>query len=248
MLSLSALMLPLCIVQMRYMPRARGIFISPNFLGGYAALNIFLALIARSRLGASVNLIMLLLSQSRGAILATAISSLVVVCPLTPKPRWPALAGLLGVTTAIVGTISYARGWPLLDEPRLGIWRLALQVGMHRPLLGWGQYGITLGFNQATNFYSIPIEWFVYTGIVGIAAGAWMLAEAIRASDRTSLAFLICWFVNGLTMGARPETSIALFTVLGLFASERRDVARRAVVINDHKPFLDSRVRAAGTD
>ena len=243
----SCLMLPLCIAQMWFMPRARGVFVSANFLGGYAALNIFLAVILADRLQwwnnlalwiiGSANLLMLLLSQGRGAMVAAVIGGSLTMSSTKPRLR----AGLLFVGIAAIAAASLIRNIDSIS-PRFDIWQMAWNGALMRPLLGWGQNGLLLGITGVTSYYSIPLEWFVNAGVLGVLAGAWVLWEAWRGADNSSRAFLAVWFVNGLFMFTRPETSFALFTVLALL--KRRDVNRLAIVVEHNQPFLDRRVRA----
>ena len=253
LLIVSIFMLPLCIAQIWVMPRARGIFVSPNFLGGYAALNIFLTLELAHRLNlatclndtnswkvglfVSANAMMLLLSQSRGAMVAAVIGGSLTIPSTKPRLR----AGLLFVGVTVIAAASLIRTSDSIS-PRFDIWQMAWNGALMRPLLGWGQNGLLLGITGVTSYYSIPLEWFVNAGVLGVLAGAGVLWEAWRGADNSSRAFLAVWFVNGLFMFTRPETSFALFTVLALL--KRRDVNRLAVVIQHDQPLLDRRVRA----
>lgn len=180
-----------------WMPRARGPFASPNFLGAYAVLMFFLAWhagvaqlveqgsckpqVARSNRGRWLhgiiiaNLLSVALSQSRGALMALG-AGLIVIAWSCRRLR---LAASL-TTIAALAAIPFIR--PGTTDPRMEIWSLGWQAAQQRLLLGWGQGGVAIG--GLDSFYSIPLEWLLASGILGVAAGAWLLAEAALAAQR----------------------------------------------------------------
>jgi hypothetical protein len=234
--------------------RARGPFASPNFLGAYSVLMLFLAVgrslyvqtptsAYRPKVGASVagcilvptaNLISLALSQSRGALLALG-AGLVVMLWL--RHRWWALSA------AMIATLTAVTIRSGVDEARWEIWRLGWQAAMLRPVTGWGQGGLVIG--GLDRFYSIPLEVFIESGILGVAAGAWLLIAVWRVGMRP---FLAAWFVQGLFLFSIPATNVLLVTVLTYLASEHRNIADRARGIDDNEPALNGRVRTGGAD
>ncbi len=254
-----------------WMPRARGAFVSPNFLGAYAVLMVFLAVasacgvegfrIAPQQVGgdcktaarwrsiclAAANLISLALSQSRGALLALGAGLAVLIVFL------PGLKKLSGLTIRLSGltmVLVFAIACALLirsgnEESRMGMWLVGLQGGLQRPVTGWGIGGLMVsGLNR---FYSIPIEWFTNAGILGVMAGTWLLAAAtwVARGQPALLAFLAAWFVQGLFLDGTPATNMLLVTVLAWLArSEHRHVADDAGRVDDDHPALDGRVRA----
>jgi hypothetical protein len=177
-LALSVAIAVLAVVQMWWLPRARGPFASPNFLGAYSVLMLFLA-IARNGdkvgevrpIAVAANLLSLALSQSRGALLALGAGLLVMLW--RRHPRWALLAAAIATLTAV--TIRSG-----VDEARWEIWRLGWQAAMLRPVTGWGQGGLVIGGLDV--FYSIPLEVFIESGLLGVLTGAWLLiAAAIQA-------------------------------------------------------------------
>jgi hypothetical protein len=296
-LALSVAIAVLAVVQMWWMPRARGPFASPNFLGAYAVLMFFLAVAAGrtrsvvshgaecngeteiqtvascrywSRPTALANLLSLALSQSRGAILALG-AGLAVMSLGVVRRRWASLAAVACCCASLGVAIAIRPG---VDEARWEIWRLGWQAAMLRPVTGWGQGGLVIGGLDV--FYSIPLEVFIESGILGVAAGAWVLAEAVRKclndvkeranrdqrnhgeskprphlgsiGDHALLAFLAAWLVQGLFLFSIPTTNVLLVTVLAYLASEHRNVADRARGVDDDEPALNGRMRAGGAD
>jgi len=228
-LALSVAIAALAVAQMWWMPRARGPFASSNFLGAYAVLMFFLAVdrslyiqtpasAYRPKVGASVagcilastaNFLSLALSQSRGAILALG-AGLAVMSLGVVRRR----CALLACCCASLGAAIVIR--PGADEARGMIWRLGWQAALQRPLTGWGQGGLVI--NGLDRFYSIPLEVFIASGILGVSAGAWLLFAAAKVALKKGsphlLAFLAAWFVQGLFLFSIPATSVLLVTVL----------------------------------
>lgn len=219
----------LAVVQMWFMPRARGPFISPNFLGAYAVLMVFLAAAGHCWPLMAVNGLSLALSQSRGAILALGAGLAVLLHFRAAKCNSAARIALssacLVAALAIVLSIRTNAG-----EARFGIWLVALQAASQRLVTGYGQNGLWI--SGLGSFYSIPIEWLINAGIPGILAGGWLLYEGARAArgQPALLAFLAAWFVQGLFLFSTPTTSIMLFGVLGYLAKKMK-----ATDVADHR-------------
>ena len=223
-LALSVAIALLAVAQMWAMPRARGPFASPNLLGAYAVLMFFLSL-GRANGGgsearkpgytapglyAAANLLSLALSQSRGAILALGAVLLY---------RWSRSCALL-TGAALVLTVALIR--PDAVEARWGIWRIGLQAASQRLLLGWGQGGLFI--SGLGSFYSIPLEWLINAGILGVLAGTWLLIAAAKVALKEGrphlLAFLTAWFVQGLFLYGALATYAPLIAVLAYLASD----------------------------
>ncbi len=176
------------VAQMWFMDRARGPFASPNFLGYYAVLYLFLAVGGVSGGGlprqwrdsvrfraavATANLLSLALSQSRGAILALGAGCVAMLWWRRP------VAATLILCSSILAVLTIRPG---LEEARLGIWKIGWQAVVQRPLLGYGQGGIWIGGLGA--FYSVPLDLMLAAGFLGLMAGAWLFIEGWRACVR----------------------------------------------------------------
>jgi len=214
---LSVVIAALAVVQMWWMPRARGPFNSPNYLGAYAVLMFFLSGLTRAGGGsearkpgytapglyAAANLLTLALSQSRGALLALGAGLFV-----TLYRKAPLVAGAAGL--AVASAALWIR--PGNEEARLDIWWTGLQVAQAHPWLGWGQGGV--GMPGLGGFYNIPLDLLIEAGILGVLAGAWLLIAAWRAAPEMR-PFLAAWFIQGLFLFSVPATDVLLVAVLG---------------------------------
>jgi len=230
-------------VALGWMPRSRGPFWSPNFLGSFAALMYFLSVRASQgmpghgearrgpvgqglpgsglvwwpRLAAGASLVSVALSQSRGALLALG-AGLLVMAWGSRRMRLPAsLAAIAAV--AIIPLIRSET-----TNPRMEIWWLGWQAAKQRMLLGWGQGGVSIA--GLDRFYSIPLDWLISAGILGVAAGAWLLIAAWRSGPELR-PFLAAWFIQGLVLFGHPGTYIPLVAVLAYLSARPRPVARR---------------------
>lgn len=154
MLGLSVAISLVAAYQIEIMPRAHGIFASANFLGGYAALHIFIALFMRARskspglfdISVLFNAMALALSQSRGAILACIVG---IMFGFTKKRLGLKLAtGAIGAL-CFVG-LSLGRS-PVSIEARVSNLYLGWLVLRQHAILGVGQ-GII--FNHFTMWRS----------------------------------------------------------------------------------------------
>lgn len=265
----------MALAQAFFVPRPFGPFSSANVLGGYAAMHFGIACLARYRrvpwwneaevwfylVAATLNVAVVFLSQSRGALLGL-ISAILIIA----GRRYPKIIGVLAVAAAsLIVCWSLQRG---LDDPRLGIWRLAFIGAMERPWLGWGQGGLLLTLSGAQSVYNVALEWFVNAGVCGLAAAAWVYVAAIlaalklgkevvpvagsipptgdvtKAAGRAVLAVLAAFFVQGMFMFGTAATYLPLVTVMAWLASETWDVVDRPRRVENLEPLLDGRVRA----
>ena len=229
----------LALVQLPWIGRPPGPFGSPNYLGAFAAPLVFVAM-GRMRtvvgvLPVGANLLAVALSQSRGAILAVGAG---LVAVLWRRSRW--LSGAIGAV-AVAGAVILHR-----PDARLQVWQIGLHLGLARPLTGWGiDHPDAIGTMDGhlailSHFWSVPLDWFVATGAIGLAAGVWVAGEAwVRMNHRPAL---IAWTVCGLSLSGAWPTWIVLFTLLADLV--RRDVAHRVPVVDPHHPFLDGGVRS----
>ena len=248
-LALSVAVAALAVVQVAlWMPRARGPFASPNFAGAASVLVLFLALADRQmtakwRAAAiATSLLTIALSQSRGAILALG-AGVAVSAIFSPGAKFRH-AAVLGLICAGAAALLIR---PETTNPRTAIWRIALEAALQRPLTGWGQGGLSIG--GLSQFYSIPLDVLAAAGILGLAAGAWLLFVAAKVAFKESpphLAFLAAWFVQGLFLFPIPATNVLLVTVLAWLASgvggrRRQDEAHRAGLVDRDEVDLRSR-------
>lgn len=200
--------------------RARGPFASPNLLGYYAVVMLFLAAgSAETRAGytsylpAACNLLSLALSQSRASILALGAGLLVLFCGKHSR-----FLALLCVFVPLGAVISIRSG---TTQTRMSIWNVGWQAFTVRPLLGWGQSGVWVGGLKA--FYSVPLDLMVAAGILGLLAGAWLFIEGVVAARRQPAlqAMLAAWLVNGLFIYGTAATLVPFFLVLGRLSREQ---------------------------
>lgn len=259
MLALSVLIAALAIAQVIagytfFAPRARGPFGSPNFLSYYAVLHFFLALYMRAgsrwqRLWgacAAANLVALALSQSLGSVLGITAGMAVIVVSRYPRrvPEFLALASLSFAALANLTFVSATRP-TLLSDPRIGIWLQGLRIAHWRLLFGYGQRNFFVLPNY-THFYNVGIEALVAAGVVGLAAGVWMLWSGFRATrhlqkkEGTILcALLVAWSINGMFIYNTTESVLPLYAVLAYLRSVvNRDVADRAALIDKDEPLV----------
>jgi hypothetical protein len=209
----------LAVAQAPWLDRVTGPFGSPNYLGAFAVVALFVAWRERHRWALACNGLALGLSQSRGAMLAAAAGLAVI---LWRRSRWLAVTSL-GVALLGVALINHSP-----HEARVEIFRLGLQVFSQRPLTGWGIGGIepltvidqrlmTLG-----HFYSVPLDWLVATGALGLAAGVWLMVEACRVANPEDRAVLAAWIVAGLFLSASWPMWLVLFALLADIESRNR--------------------------
>lgn len=247
MLVLSVGMAAVAALQIFYMPRPRGLFISPNFLAGYAALHLCLGAFVRSRfprfgaIAMAANLFAVVASQSRGGLLAVAAGLLVIFWRRRPRVA----VGVVAVAVA-AGFAEWALRMKGISEPRWGLWRIGIEGALYRPILGWGWDTLYNPF-FVRRFYNVAIDVAVASGGLGLVAAMWMMVEAARGARRLAdvqesdalLAFLVAWLVYGMFIYATPAVVLPLYAVLAFLASERRQIPDVARVVDDLQPLLD---------
>lgn len=193
--------------------RAQGPFRSPNILGAYAAVMLLLVRTysIRDVFYTFANLCSVLISQSRGALLA--ISAGFIVDRWQEHRRAEALVvGVLGVA----GVLWIRSGG---EEARIAVWRIGAELAAMRPLTGYGQGGIWIG--GMTTAYNIPLEWLLAGGVLAIAAGGWLLFEMWRAAPSLR-PFLAAWFVQGLFLFGHAATYIPLLCVISYICASAK--------------------------
>jgi O-antigen ligase len=228
---------------------------------------LFVAWRERHRWALACNGLALGLSQSRGAMLAAA-AGLAVILWRRSRPL------SIGLCLAAIGISLVFLHRP---EARTEVWRLGLQVAAQRPLTGWGIGGIepltvidqrlmTLG-----HFYSVPLDWLVATGALGLAAAAWVAIEAWRLAGKevvqtdparpdapfdtrppsfeagASRAILAAWIVAGLFLSASWPMWLVLFAVLADLSGRvlvPGDKANIPGIVHDGEPLADGRAGA----
>lgn len=233
----SILVSAVALIQVPFVPRPPSIFRSPNFLGAFAAIMLFLAWRSRHRAAIVANALSLCLSQSRGALLAAGAGCCVMLW------RRSRLAAILAPCIALAAVLVVRSG---AEEYRLALWRLGWQAFSQRPVTGWGPggFGIWPSLNQ---FHSIPLDLAIGCGIVGVAAGSWLFIEAwIAGHDYRP--FLAAWAVQGLFLPEHPATMIPFVVVLGLVSGRRVEIpgdeAGAAAIVNHDEPLADRLTRA----
>lgn len=232
----------LAILQVPFTDRPPGPFASPNFLGAFCAVALFLAWHFRAYYIAVADLVAIGVSQSRGAILAAGVGAIMLLWRRS-RPGAVALAGM-----ALGATLALHPG----PEARIGIWHTGILAFLHQPVLG---YGIGLPWTPALDtlidhWYSIPLDWLLNTGLVGAAAGLWLLAETWGAARPYPAlrAALAAWLVQGLFISAIPATSALFLAMAAWLSSEGREEQLVAVVIDDDQPALHGGMRAGRAD
>lgn len=218
-------------IQLPWLPRPPGPFSSPNDLGAFAAVALFLCLRHRFRFPAAASLMAVALSQSRGAVLAVAAGGVVWVWRGPKRFKLAAALGIIAVAAGIAILL-----WR--PEARLNIWRIGLELAAKQPLTGWGIGGVEIW--PLDHFYSVPLDWLIATGMIGAAAGLWLAVTATRLADHETRAILAAWAVAGLFLSATPIMWALLLAVLAELVG--RDEAARAGVVEHDEPLLDSRV------
>ncbi|MFE0590878.1 O-antigen ligase family protein [Micromonospora echinospora] len=155
-------------------------------------------------LGAVALAVPLLMTGSRGPLVALALAGLVLAVTVSGTRRWrllPPLAGLGGVTALTVATalpealtsrFAVLWGGPLdaSAETRVMLSRLAAEVFLERPLgLGWGGFGSVVpggslialpGLEDAIYPHNLPLEVAVEGGLVALAGLVLLLVTAGR--------------------------------------------------------------------
>ena len=218
-------------------PRARGPWDSPNFLGHYAVTMCFLALAWRHKAAipiAVANAMVVIASQSRASLLALGCGILLLGKEVMSHKtnRWWTRYVLgkrlrLDKTVAlalVAGAIFLSHG----DEHRWLIWRLGLEVAAQHPWVGWGRTDIILGLPA---FYNVALDWTIRTGLVGLVVAAALYVQAWRMAEPALRAMLAAWLVNGLFLFQVWSTTAPLILGLCLILWRGRslDVPQRPV-------------------
>jgi hypothetical protein len=234
----------IAVIQLPVLDRPRGPFGSPNYLGAFAAIMLFVAWRERGTIAGNAalgaNAVALVLAQSRGAILAAGAGAVALL-----GRRRPILSGTI-ICGALLGAVLLQR-----PESRLAVWQLGLTLGLQRPLTGWGIGGVSNiflvdgGLMHLDHFYSVPLDWFVATGMVGLAAALWLVAEAWMASAKTEApgqhrAILTAWIVQGLFLSAAWPIWLVLFALLADISRATKRGGANLPVDPTHAPGLDS--------
>ena len=212
------------------LPRAVGPFPSPNYLGYYAVLHVGLALAWSSRwprmasTAGWASAISIALSGSRASLL-----SLAAMFILPRARRYPIVASIAAI--AAIASVAVIPGHNA--DHRLELWRLGLAFAMQKPWLGWGIGQIMV--LRLPGFYSVPLDWTVATGLVGLMAGVWLVVEMWRSGEETR-PFLIAWLVNGLFIYATLPTILPFLVAVGWLGRRRGlDVPQGAVRHDDQE-------------
>lgn len=224
------------LAQRGVLPRPEGIFSSPNYLGAFAVLAIFLVLLVQLRpwLAApaiAANLGSIALSQSRAAMLGL-IAGLFFVLPR--RWRWCYLG--LPLALIVIGGLPHFHVDTL--SPRIANWLIGCRVFLMRPLLGWG-----IGSPHPTmfkHFYNVELDWLVSVGLVGMAALAWACVETIRAgmalpqkARGPMLGLFAAYLGNGLLIYDSIGASLVLLVALARLVD--RDVSHAPLLVDDHQ-------------
>jgi len=241
------------VAQMPFIPRPPSLFVSPNYLGAFAAIMLFLPDLPDGRrlrpptewtatawvkpLAIGANATSLCLAQSRGALLAVGAGCCVMLW------RHSRIAALAAPIIAIVAVLMIRAGGDQSVTERLEVWEAAL-YGVKWHLVTGNGFDAPLVFANGMfyrRFYSVPIDWFAATGLLGAAAGAWLLVEASRRGPEFH-PFLAAWLVQGLFISAHPATMVPFFVVLALAAGAgaagvERDEAGVAGVVLHRQPL-----------
>lgn len=214
--------------------RPAAIFGSPNYLGAFAMLCVFLTFMCGLKGWAlkgivGANIASVLMAGSRSAILGAACG----VFFLVPK-RWR-LAWLMSPFAALVILGVHA---PTGNQHRLRNLAGGYVDFLYRPFLGWGQDSPHPSLD--VHYYNIALEWLVVGGLVGFFVFLWCVMETFLAArkmpDETRgpmFGLLVAYLVNGMfiydTIGASTVLILALVMLVGLNA----DVPESAVIQND---------------
>jgi O-antigen ligase len=190
---------------------------------------------------AFLNLCMVFLAQSRGAVIGLLAGGVIAL-----PGRWRALVlALLALLTVVAMTVhdprpGAGRLLPLAerfaelqpDDPRLAAWSGAIRGARERPLLGWGEES----FREVAYIYCKPcgtwwdrghnllIDKLVEGGIMGLLAWLWLLWAAREgvilnfqgASRRCLLGFLTAYFVSDMFLFDTMASYLPLMLVMVL--------------------------------
>lgn len=205
-----------------YQGRIVGTIGNPNSLGGYLAVVLSLLLFGKYAgykkiIFGLMILSVIFLTQSRGAILAAALSTLVyAVLYIRKLAVWKKiLAVVVGIIFLIfIAQINRNSIW----DNRGLIWNEGVQAVINRPILGYGQENFDLIFPKERKMlvdsaHNIFLETAVSSGLLGLVTFLSIVVFALKKGDlsirMSLLAFLISAQFNPLSI-----SQIALFWLL----------------------------------
>lgn len=224
------------------------------FLGQYAALTCCFAAYlmveatprARRWLLAALalNMAMVFLSQGRMAALALLLGGAVGVLTIGSHAHRRLLLGAtVGAAVLLVLVPMTIQAVPRIhrfidpdfpNDPRLIIWRVAVQAIWARPWFGWGQEGLLVGggyVHASDRAHNLVLDWLVAGGVFGGAAFAWLLL-ALRSGIKTVFAgaeraalyaFLAVYIATDMVLFDTLTTYIALGTVLAITVARQTE-------------------------
>lgn len=223
-----------------------------NGLGLVAAAGLLLSLGRRSRVGAALCTVALVLTFSRSAILAAAVGAIVLFGLERRIPRRIAIAGALALAVLAVVLAQplaarFAAPAPderdarrLLDvtgHGRAELWRSAWEQGLDNPLLGAGagtwarEYVEQTGrLSAPANAHSLPLETFAELGAIGVALLAAFFVLVARGARREPVASAVvaAWAVQATAdwVWQLPAATLPmLFTAAALTARTKACVS-----------------------
>jgi hypothetical protein len=227
------------VIQAPWLSRPPGPFGSPNYLGAFAAIMLFVAWRNTHLVGCAANISAVWLSQSRGAVLAVGAGLLVL---LLRQHRFIAIA--LALAACVTAMVLH----PSAGNARLAVWHMGLTLWSQHPIAGWGVQEFAFIADRRlvslNHFYSTPLDWLVRTGLVGMTAAMWIAVEAWLAADTKLRA---AWLVQGLFLSAAWPTTIVLLAVLAAILVRKLIPGDGSIgprIIHDDKPLADGRAGA----
>ncbi len=237
-----------------------------NGLGVVAGAGLLLSLSRRSRPGAAVCALALVLTFSRSALLATAVGALVLLAAErrpTARVALPFAAVLAVATLALAQPLAARFAAPAPDEHdarrlldvsghgRDELWGAAWRQGLDAPVLGGGagtwarRYVADTGAQAApANAHSLPLETFAELGLAGVGLlGLFVVAAARRARpEPVALAVLAAWAVAASVdwTWQLPAATLPMLLVVGAAGP------RRACVVATQSLLLGLAALAVG--
>jgi O-antigen ligase len=207
-------------------------FVTPNILGVYLAMCIFLVPKNRSRLAVILPLaIALLLTKSLGAIISILLASLVVLyCRKHAKKKELAICiGIICAAIIIFFLRSSQEGThrqPLFSGlMRFNYWQETISLVKQHPLLGVGPGNFNLPESRyAHNSY---LQLWAETGLLGLASFLWLawaiLRKGLKEESTILTVFLIFLFHNLIDFSFfLPEVSFIWWLAGGLIVGKTK--------------------------
>lgn len=234
-----------------------------NFLAGYLAITLPLALgvwgtTGRSRIGMAATTVIatcLLFTMSQGG-WSAGIAGIAVFAGLTAeRGSWKQRLGLAVAAFAMVASVasvlvSLPLPHPTVQLPsffstavsRGFLWEAAADMGMERPLLGWGpnvhaiegplhrvlENALFLNFIKGDDPHSVPLAMFANLGAVGVAAWVFLFAWTKRKWQQLptrspiqngAAAALVAYLVQSLASIDEPTLRFVLWTLVAAIAA-----------------------------